>query len=246
MNKLKQWFIELHSEFGDEVPPPEAFNDVIRVVHGAFGATPVKYLGAGDNGIAYLANDNDIIKFTIDKNEALLWHRLKAKTQSGITQLKEVANLASSKTGDSHVYVLKAEYAPNPVTPQQGRLIQHAAEAARQATEADLRRMGSKRTTELYRIRRTINFVRQFQEIADQDPAFEEIPGLLMDLADKHKGYIYDLQPDNFRRNINGNIILVDPSVPDLVGDIQNPQTLLYEDKLELILSSRRIYYEAI
>lgn len=243
MNKLQQWFTNLYDEFEDDVPKPEAFESVVQAVEGAFGARPVKYLGAGDNGIAFLADDGDIIKFTIDKNEALLWHRLKSKNQTGITHLKEIANLVSSKTGESYVYVLKAEFAPNPVTPEQARLIRGATKAARENTERDMQKLGPKKTKEIYRNRRTFNFVKEFQKIADIDPDFEEIPTLLMDLADKHKGHIFDIQPDNFRRNVENKVILVDPSVPDLSGDIEQPEAIVYESKLDLALSCRVIYF---
>jgi len=57
-------------------------------------------------------------------------------------------------------------------------------------------------------------------------------------------GFIYDVQPDNFRLNSNGDVILVDPSVPDLVGDLKNPQELLYEHVLDIIMNSNYIFFE--
>lgn len=216
----------------------------MKIVTNTLKATPTKYLGAGDNGIAFLADDGDIIKFTIDKNEALLWHRLKSKNQTGITHLKDIYNLSSSKTGDSVVYVLKAEFAPHPVSRKQSELIRAGVIEARENTQADLRKMGVQRDKDLYMSRRTINMVKQFQKISEIDPNFSEIPELLMDLADKHGGHIYDLQPDNFRRKSTGQVILVDPSVPDLVGDIHNPLNLMYEDKVELAFFTRRIFID--
>lgn len=246
LHSLKNWLLDRYEEFGDEVPSPQHINDVIRVVTDHFGAVPIKYLGAGDNGAAFLSNDGDIIKFTIDENEAILWHRLKNKSVSGITHLKEVANLSSSKTGDSLIYVLKAEYAPEPVTPQQARLIRAAKEIAGEEANQRLKAMkaSGKVSPDDYRMQRALSFIRHFQKIADQDEAFESIPNLLMDLADKYGGYVFDLQPDNFRKNLKGEVILVDPSVPDLTGDIVKPEKLMYEEKLHLIFSVRKIYYE--
>ena len=246
---LKNWLIDRHEEFGDETPSPQHVNDVIRVVTHHFGTTPVKYLGAGDNGAAFLADDGDIIKFTIDANEAILWNRLKNRNVPGITNLKEIANLSSSKTGDSPIYVLKAEYAPTPITPQQAKLIRTAQETAAAATKADLQALKAKgipqkEIQERYKTRRAIRFVQQFEEIAAQDNEFAKIPALIMDLADKYGGYIYDLQPDNFRKNLNGEVILVDPSIPDLTGDIVKPQKLLYEDKINLTFDVIRIFYQ--
>jgi len=242
-NPLQQWFNNLYDEFGDDVPKPEDYLKVIEAVTSSMNATPGKYLGSGDNGIAFLASDGDIIKFTIDQNEALLWHRLKSKQQPGITHLKDVANIASSKTGSSIIYVLKAEFAPNPVADNQAKLIRIGVKNASEQTQEDLRKMGVKRDKDLYIARRTVNLVKQFQKIADENHEFEQIPNLLMDLADKHGGHIYDLQPDNFRRKLNGEVVLVDPSVPDLVGEIQHPRDILYEDRLELALITRKIFY---
>lgn len=78
----------------------------------------------------------------------------------------------------------------------------------------------------------------QFEDLAEQDPAYTLIPDLLADLADKHQAYIYDLRADNFKTNTNGQIILIDPSVPDLLGTKTNPQKILFEHKLEWVLKT--------
>lgn len=244
LDKLREWFLERHEEFGDEVPPPNKIDDAIRGVVQELGATPIKHLGAGDNGIAFLSDDGDIIKFTIDENEAILWNRLKNKSQSGIVQLNDVLNLSSSKTGDSLIFVLKAEYAPKPVTAQQARLIRNALTQAREETRAQLEQMKRTGRQRDYQMIRAGNLVKQFQEVAKVDPTFEEIPMMIADIADRHQGFIYDLQPDNFRINTAGEAVLVDPSVPDLRGDIVRPAKVLYEERLQLVLDSRRIFYE--
>ncbi|MHA2401463.1 MAG: hypothetical protein ACYSYU_00100 [Planctomycetota bacterium] len=243
---LKQWFDELGEDFdSSEVPSPDKVDDVISKVFSYFGVTPVKYLGKGDNGIALLTSDGDIVKFTIDRSEAYLWHRLKSKPQSGITQLKDVINLKSSKTGNSIIYVLKAEYAPSPVTSKQARLISQAKDQALKDSQEQLTKLRQRGVfdKELYWKTRAGNLVKQFSMVADQDDSFRLIPDLIMDLADKVGGYIFDLQPDNFRLNVSGDVILVDPSVPELVGDIQNPQELLYEHLLVLCMNSNILLY---
>ena len=247
ISDLKQWFEDLSEDFDEsEVPQSGKVDDAISKVFTYFGVTPVKYLGKGDNGIALLTSDGDIVKFTIDQGEAYLWHRLKSNPQSGITQLKDVINLKSSKTGNTIIYVLKAEYAPSPVTPKQAQLISAAKSQATIATQKQLKDLRSKGITnkQAYWQARASNLVNQFTKIADQDKSFRLIPDLIMNLADKVGGFIYDVQPDNFRLNSNGDVILVDPSVPDLVGDLKNPQELLYEHVLDIIMNSNYVFFE--
>ncbi len=81
----------------------------------------------------------------------------------------------------------------------------------------------------------------QFEDLAEQDPAYQLIPDLLADLADKHQAYIYDLRADNFKTNNDGKIILIDPSVPDLLGTNTHPQKILFEHKLQYILQTTTI-----
>lgn len=245
--ELKQWFDDLNEDFEEpDVPSSDKVDNIISKVFSYFGVNPVKYLGKGDNGIALLTSDGDIVKFTIDRNEAYLWNRLKSKQQSGITQLKDVINLKSSKVGNSIIYVLKAEYAPSPVTAKQAQLISQAKKKADTDTSQARQRVKSSPTTtgEYYWKMRAGNLVKYFDILAQQDDSFRMVPDLIIDLADKSGGYIYDLEPDNFRLNAHGDVILVDPSVPDLVGDISKPQELLYEQILELVMNSNILLYE--
>lgn len=228
------------------MPSKKSINNAINITLDYFNTKLDKHLGAGDNGIAFLTNDGDIIKFTIDANEAILWNRLKKKSVTGITHLKEVLNLSSRIRGDSLIYVLRAEYVPNPVAPRLAALIRTAKKRASDKTAKDLATMRAKGkvSKETYRNRRTLNLINSFQTIASYNQEFSSIPDLLMDLADKHGGFIFDLQPDNFRQSVKGEVILVDPSVPDLTGDIIQPDKLMYEDRISLSLECDRIYYE--
>lgn len=243
--KIDQWLKELHEEFPDLVPKPEDSKNIIRLITNRFKTTPQKYLGSGDNGIVFLCDDGDILKLTIDEKEAILWHRLKSQSISGITHLKDVVNLASSKFGDSLIFVIKAEYAPFPVTREESKLISDARRNVDSDMENKLKEMRARGSVskERYWLERTLSYVRAYQNLANQYPQFSRIPDLLMDLADKHSAFVFDLTPDNFRKNTVGDIILVDPSVPDLEGDLVKPDKLFFEDKLEFRLSVSRIYY---
>jgi len=243
LNQFETWLTNNHSRFGDGIPHPDKISSIVKAVTHYFNTTPIRYIGSGDNGIAFQSDDGNVIKFTLDEREALLWTRLKNKNQPGIAQLKDIANLTSSKTGNSLVYVIKAEFAPTSITQQQSKLIRSALENARQSTLKDLEKLQEKRTPELHKKRRTINLIREFQKVADQDPTFINIPDMIMDIADKYGAYIYDLQPDNFKINTHGEAIIIDPSIPDIIGEITRPEELLYEDRLELALSCYRLFY---
>jgi hypothetical protein len=197
-------------------------------------------LGAGDNGIAFLANDGDVIKFTIDRNEAALWQRLKGQQQKGIITLKNVSNISSSQTGPTLIYVVKAEYAPYPVTDEQAELIRNAKNAATDKIREYFKT--NRRTPEIYHKSRAIELVKQFEIVAASDDAFEKIPDMISDIADRFGGYIYDIEPSNFRRNNNGDVVIIDPSAPDLVGDIEQPEPLAFESKIVTALLPKIIY----
>jgi hypothetical protein len=238
---LTKWLTDLYDDFGDESPSPQQAQKIIQLLASQFNSTPVKYLGSGDNGIAFLADDGDVIKLTIDKNEAILWNRLKNQQQIGIAQIKDVINFHSSKSGESIVYAVKVEYAPLSVTRPQAQLIKQIVDQARSLSQQQYRQRSKNTTKEQIWNSRTLNFIRLFQQAAKQYPEFSAVPELLMDLADKHQGHIYDLQPDNFRRKQDGQIVLIDPSVPDLIGDIQSPSKLMYEHLIQFLLQSKMI-----
>ncbi len=207
-----------------------------------FGVKLIDYIGAGDNGIVFLTNTSEVVKFTIDKQEAYLWHRLKGKELSGITGLRDVINLSSSTKGDSVAYVIKAEYAPNPITAEQESLIR----SAKSKAEAEMkRRVTQVRNDEIssdqYIEFRTLSLISEFQKIAEIDDSLDLLPDMLIDLADKFGGHIYDLQPANFRQDVKGKVILIDPSVPDLVGIVEKPTELQFENKLALVFEVSHI-----
>jgi hypothetical protein len=243
--KLDQWLKGLHDEFQELVPEPKDSKNIIQLIIKRFQTTPQKYLGAGDNGIVFLCDDGDILKLTIDEKEAILWHRLKNKSVSGITHLKDVVNLASSKFGDSLIFVIKAEYAPYPVSSEEGRLITDVRRIVNSDMQTKLAGMRAKGAVskERYWTERALSYVRAYQDLAKTNSQFSRIPDLLIDLADKHKAFVFDLTSDNFRKNAAGEVILVDPSVPDLEGDIVKPDKLFFENKLEFRLNIERIFY---
>ena len=210
-----------------------------------FGIKLVDYIGAGDNGIVFLTDTNEVVKFTIDKQEAYLWHRLKGKELSGITGLRDVMNLSSSTKGDSVVYVIKAEYAPNPITAEQESLIRSAkskaeAEMKRRVTQVRNNEISSDQYIEF----RTLSLISEFQKIAEIDDSLDLLPDMLIDLADKFGSHIYDLQPANFRQDVKGKVILIDPSVPDLVGIVEKPTELQFENKLVLAFEVNHIFID--
>jgi len=191
-----------------------------------------EYLGKGDNGIAFKTTNNNVIKCTIDKNEAILWNKLRNQDLPGIAKVQNILNLTSSKTGDTYLYVIHIEYIAHDLTPTQKNQINQILKNQKPPTPT---------TKKNYIQNRTANLMGQFEDLAEQDPAYQLIPDLLADLADKHQAYIYDLRADNFKTNNNGQIILIDPSVPDLLGTNTHPQKILFEHKLEFVLKTTTI-----
>lgn len=218
--------------------PNHEFSDkTLQKVSDRFGVELNRYIGAGDNGIVFLTDTNDVVKFTIDKEEAYLWHRLKGKGLSGIAGSRDVVNLSSSNTGDSVVYAIKADYAPNPITPKQEHLIRQAKAATDKEMQARVRQVGKGEiTSDQYVELTTLSLVNQFQKIADEDESLAKIPDMLIDLADLYGGHVYDLQPANFKQDLDGNVVLIDPSVPNLFGTKEKPEELRFEHKIALAL----------
>lgn len=235
--------LELSQEFGEYVPSPSKIDDAIRAVNNYFNTEPVEYIGAGDNGIALRTADGGIIKYTIDNKEAALWSKLKGKAVSGLTKLQDIVQLSSSVGGDTYVYVIKADFVPHPLTHKQAQLVRQALRQARKDTSQELQSLRVKKASPETRYkRRTNHLVRAFSEISQIDPAFAEVPEMLMDMADQQQAYLYDLEPSNFRRDDDGTIYLVDPSVPDLTGPSHPPSKLMYEHKLDLLNAKKIIF----
>ena len=229
---LHKWLSELHDQFGEKIPHPNKSQTIVAKVEQALNDNIAKYLGKGDNGIAFKTKNGDVIKYTIDKNEAILWNRLKNQDLPGIAKLKNVINLTSSKTGDTYLYVIQVEYVAHDLTETQKTQINQILKKQQPLTATNKNN---------YISNRTANLMVDFEDLAEQDQSYELIPDLLADLADKHKAYIYDLRADNFKRNKKGQIILIDPSVPDLLGEIKHPEKILFEEKLRLIEQSSYI-----
>lgn len=234
--KLKDWLAELHEQFGDKVPQPDQIESVINAVEKATNAKLTKYLGQGDNGIAFLADDGDVIKYTIDNKEVLLWSRLLGKKQQGIIAVAKTIHLVDKVKGGSYLYVIKADYAPYNVTAEQTKLIRRAFESAIKRSEQSLSQSRQSSDPYAHSKNRTQILMDEFEQLAEIDSSFENIPWMLADLADKHGGYIYDLRPDNFRLDSNKKVILIDPSVPDLRGEGTRPAEILYEERLDIAL----------
>jgi len=229
---LQQWLTELHQQFGDKIPNPSKIQQIVTKVEQTLNDKLEKYLGKGDNGIAFQTTNNNVIKYTIDKNEAILWNKLQNQDLPGIAKVQNILNLTSSKTGDTYLYVIQVEYIAHDLTPTQKQQINQILKNQPTPTPT---------TRKNYIQNRTANLMVQFEDLAEQDPAYSLIPDLLADLADKHQAYIYDLRADNFKTNNDGQIILIDPSVPDLLGTNTHPQKILFEHKLEWALKTKTI-----
>lgn len=238
MYQLKKWFQDLYDDFGGKnIPNPDNIDNVIKNTEKTFGAKLIKYIGSGDNGIAFLASDGDIIKYTIDKNEAILWLKLKNDKIPGIAKLKDIIHI-TDKNGDGHVYAMKVEYVSNDLTQYQSKLIRTAMNIVHERIDktGDLSR--SERIN-----RRTNLIIEVFNKIADKLNEFKFVPYMIERIAKKHNSYVYDIKPDNFKVNDDGYVILIDPSIPDIFGDSEKPRGIIYEDKILLVTSTKCVMF---
>ena len=234
-------FLERQNELSKIGIPPEKAQAILNKSLDKLGLQLTKVLGQGDNGIAYLASNGDVVKFTIDQREALLWKRLLDKRLKGIAGIKAVYNLTSKTLGDTPLYLVHIDYVPYPLSKSQELMISKGLELVRLRLREEYKGIsGDERQRKMWELR-SMRFANAFDEMAQQDPAFGNIFDLLLDLADKYKGFIYDLHPGNFRINEEGMITLIDPSIPDLLGDVINPEKLAFEEKLELIFGTKMI-----
>lgn len=231
------WLDELASSFSTKAPDPAKTDRILAAVEDHFKVRLTKYLGGGTNGVVFNTNNHTVIKFTIDNKEALLWAKMGDSVSSGINRPHKVAQLASSETGDTIVYVVQTDYIPHPVTRPQAALIRQATQTARDEMTSKLSQMRVNKLQPEARYKiRTSALVKAFANLGQQDKAFADIPEALINLADKHSSHLYDLQPDNFRLRENGTVTIVDPSAPDITKQSARPEQLMFESKLALSL----------
>jgi hypothetical protein len=237
-------FLTLQNRLSGIGVPPEKAEIILNKSLERLNLELVQVLGQGDNGIAFMASNGDVVKFTIDKGEAILWKRLLDQKLRGIAGIKAVYNLSSSVLGNTPLYLVQVDFVPYPLTPEQEQMIRKGLELVRLRLREEYKAItGDDRNRKMWELR-SMRFANMFDEMAQQDPAFSNIFDLLLDLADKHKGFIHDLHPGNFRVNEEGKIILIDPSIPDLLGDIENPYSLAFESRLDLALKTNKLFYE--
>lgn len=197
----------------DYAPSPDKFDDIIDTVEEHFGTSPIEYIGAGDNAIALLADNGNVLKFTIDNKEASLWARIGNRQIDGLANLKGIVQLASSKVGGTIIYVMEIEYAPSALSPEQAKVIDIADDKANSMGE----------------------FIDIMQKVAKSRQEFSNIPNALIQIRE-FGAELFDFQSDNFRLDKSGMVVLVDPSVPNLQGAKTSPQDLMFEEHLALAL----------
>lgn len=207
----------------------------------------MEFVGGGDNAIALRTDNDTVIKLTVDRDEALLWGMLRNHNIPGMVPSYGAYHLASSETGDTIVYIVHVGYAENELD---GRLVSliNAAQAKASTDTKDKviqykTKYGKHPNPEWYHKRRTIDFVRAFQQAADRDDRLQNIADALITLSDKFGADIYDLTPPNFRIDASGQAVLIDPSVPDLSGPTVPPNKLLFEQRMAIALHLERLTY---
>lgn len=191
-------------------PRSDKAGKIIDKVSVAAGAKPVNLLGSGDQGIAFKTDQDTVLKFTFDVQEARLW--VQSGDIEGLAPVKGVYILSSSKTGNTIIYAVHVEYIKGALDDKQVKLIRDALAKSRQKLTTY---MNPNDTPEQYQIKRTRSLIHAFDDVARVDSAFKLVPELLRQLWQRDRNYIYDLGPTNFRVNDKGLVVVIDPSVPD-------------------------------
>lgn len=234
INYFRKWLLDLHESIDRNIPSPDKYVKIWDAVTKHFNESIYKYLGHGDNGMAFVTKNENVVKFTIDKNEAMLWNRIKNTDIKGIAMIKDIVKLSSSIDGETYIYAINVEYIAHDLSEEQSKLVYSALKKATGQRKSYINK--NEHIND-----RAVNLVNAFEEIAAIDSSLDLIPDLIMDMADKHGGYIYDLKPDNFKINRDGKAVLIDPSVPDIIGDVESPHDLLFENLLSLQLECSEI-----
>lgn len=231
----------MHAEFPTSTPNVTKAIEIVKTIEEHINAKITDVIASGDNGIVSKCNNGTVLKFTIDKYEAILWHKIKRnKSQNlhGIVNVHWVAQLFSSSQKDSIIYAVNVDYVANDLTSRQVKLIRTA---TKNAYDSYSNHSGDSRNSYVYN--RTLKLVKEFQKLADVDDKFKYIPELIIDLADKYDSYIYDLHPMNFKVNSEGMVVLIDPSIPDIYGVDENVHKLVYEDISKFDISCCVVLY---
>lgn len=248
--ELQEWLINLDNTFKESTPNPDKIGSILDVVQRATGVNIAEYVGAGDNGIAFRTDKNTVLKFTIDSKEATLWSKLQEKAIPGIIPSYGSYHLIESNDGqaiDTIVYVVHVGYIQEELNRSQISLIRqavsNASEDMQDRTIQYIARFGDHPEKSTRHKMRTMSLVKAFYDAADRDRTLQNIPEALIDLADSYESHLFDLTPQNFRADDNGYVVLVDPSLPDMSGPIEQPKDLMFESKLEISLYLERLHY---
>lgn len=195
---------------------------IVKTIENKINTKIIKIIAQGDNGIVCKCDNATVLKFTIDKNEAILWSKIKGEETPGLAEVYWVAQIFSPEQEDSIVYAINVAYVAQDINDKQRDLIN---QARKQAYAKYSTYKGNS-----YTYNRTIKLVQEFENIAEIDKSFKLIPQLIINLADKYDSYIYDLHPGNFKVNNEGMVILIDPSVPDIFSVNNTMEQVVYEE----------------
>jgi len=244
--KLYDWLLNLQQDFGDETPDPNKLDNILSEIEKATSAYPIKYLGQGDNGIAFKTNIGTVLKFTIDNKESLLWSQVAGDTITGLALLHNILHLSDKEKGNTLVYVIHVAFIPKPLSRNQHKLLNQTILIARGINKENARLQSGSNPLKPEQMskQRTLTFISQFQKAAKKDDSFQLVADMLTNVADRYQSHLIDLQPDNFKVDDVGNLILIDPSVPNIYNNnVNKPTILMFEDKINLALNTMVIKY---
>lgn len=218
---LRNWLAWLAEDFDEGIPDPLKVESVLGSVEEEVGVRLTRAIGSCTNGIAFLTASNTVVKFTIDKQEALLWGRLWTNGIPCIADCYGSWQLVSREQGELIVYVVHVEYVPHPLGNRLVSLLHDAASEYARYVDNILRTgrpVTNSETSAIY-----TNVLRTF---ANKDRRLNDVVTAMTGLANSGV-YVYDLQPDNFKIAKDGTMKMIDPSTP--VGVRGRVDEIVYE-----------------
>ncbi len=252
--KAGQWLanlIDVHQPEGPQqqrtvLPQLDSVEALLHAIERKLQVQIKDYVGAGDHAAAFVTDRGTVVKISDDDQEAALWHKLRRQKLPGLIQSYGVWRLASRRVGSYDVYLIHVEYAPEPIDSGLAALIDDITELATRRTSRENRKnlqtkwLTWSRSQQEQAARNVAahHYIEAFKHGAREDHRLLPIVRFLIVLFHEYGTHLPDFQEGNFRIDKNGNVVIVDPSVPIFRGPVASPPEFVFENRLASALNS--------